>query len=104
MENKPGVVVYFDMLPMLEQLSDKNKGILFQSILEYGNTGRQPMLPPKLQLLWPLIQMRLDADGQRYQMVVNQRKYANYARWSRNRGEEPVSFDEWLCDIDYEEE
>ena len=32
MENKPGVVVYFDMLPMREQLSDKNKGILFQSI------------------------------------------------------------------------
>ena len=104
MENKPGVMIYFDMLPMLERLSDKNAGILFRGILQYGATGEEPELPDKLQLFWPLIQMRLNADDERYRMASNRGKYAAYTRWARKRGVEPLPYLEWACNMDMEAE
>lgn len=104
MEKKPGVMIYFDMAPMLDRLTDKNTGILFRAILEYGATGKEPELPNRLKLFWPLIQMRLDADDQRYHDLSNKRRYAAYSRWTQYHGQEPVSYNQWLCDMAYEGE
>jgi len=104
MENKPGVMIYFDMAPILDRLSDKNAGILFRAILEYGATGQEPELPDRLRLVWPMIQMRLMADDQRYQTIIYKRKYAAYSRWAKYHGQTPVSYDQWLCELAYEED
>lgn len=98
MAKKPGVMVYFDLLETLELLSDKNAGILFRAILHYGQNQTVPQLPGRLALLWPMIQMRLDLDNERYTLTSQRRKYAVYVRWSKEHGQTPLSFNSWMAD------
>ena len=95
-KTKPGVMVYFDMLPVIAQLSNADKGKLFQAILEYAQLGVVPELPAKLRPLWPMITSRMDHDDIRYQKTVANRKYAAYTRWERQDDRIPLPFDEWL--------
>lgn len=101
MQEKPGVMIYFDIRDTLSRLSDESAGILFRAIMEYGATRNEPELPEPLYLLWPLIQMRLDTDDQRYHQVSQKRKYAAYVRWTEHHGQAPLSFEDWLCTLDH---
>lgn len=98
-ESKPGVMVYFEMRPLLERLSNNDAGILFRAIMDYGATGCIPELPESLFIVWPLIQMRLDMDNERYLDVVNKRKYAAYTRWAQHHDQTPLSYEMWLCNM-----
>lgn len=100
MQDKPGVMIYFDIQETVNRLSDKNAGILFRAILEYGFTGCEPELPNALHLLWPMIRMRLDTDDQRYRQVTQKRKYAVYVRWAKVHGQEPLSYEDWVLTLD----
>ena len=100
MQEKPGVMIYFDMRETLNRLSDRNAGLLFRAILEYGATRKVPKLPDVLFPIWPLIQMRLDIDDERYFRVTQKRRYAVYVRWAKHHEQTPVSFDEWLTTLD----
>ena len=95
-KTKPGVMVYFDMLPVIAQLSNADKGKLFQAILEYAQLGVVPELPAKLRPLWPMITSRMDHDDIRYQRTVAKRKYAAYARWEREDSRIPLPFVSWM--------
>ena len=95
MKKKPGVMVYFELRRMLKLLTDEEKGKLFEAILEYGETGCIPELSPTLRVAWPLIQMRLDMDNSRYELMVIKRRYAAYSRWAKENGETIKSFEEW---------
>ena len=101
MKKKPGVMVYFELRGMLKLLSDSEKGKLFEAILEYGETGCVGELTDTLRVAWPLTQMRLDMDNTRYEFVTYKRNYAAYTRWSREHGEEPKDFDDWMNDHGY---
>lgn len=95
MSDKPGVMIYFDMRQTLSRLSDRQAGILFRAILEYGATKKVPELPDSLYLLWPLLQMRLDNDDQRYHSISQKRQYATYKRWNKD---DCKTFEQWLLD------
>lgn len=95
MKKKPGVMVYFELRRMLTLLSDAEKGQLFEAILEYGETGLVGELSDNLRIAWPLIQMRLDMDSSRYELMVIKRRYAAYSRWAKENGETIKSFEEW---------
>ena len=88
------------MQETVKRLSDRNAGILFRAILEYGATGKEPVLPESLYLLWPMVRMRLDTDDQRYRQVSQKRKYAIYVRWAKAHGQEPLAYDSWLSNLD----
>ena len=96
MKKKPGVMVYFELRGMLKLLSDAEKGKLFEAILEYGETGCVGELTDTLRVAWPLIQMRLDADTDRYTVMGMKRRYAAYVRWSKEHHEEPIAYSDWL--------
>lgn len=100
MERKPGVMIYFDLQGVLDRLSDRHAGILFRAILQYGETRKIPDLPDPLYLLWPMIQLRLDSDDQRYYRVSQKRKYAVYTRWTKHHGQTPLSYEDWLAQLD----
>ena len=95
MSRKPGVMIYFDLLPAIRNLSNSEKGILFEAILEYGNCRKQSTLTPKTQIIWPLIQQRLDYDEMQYTKAVTKRAYSAYIRWAKHNGEEPMDFTAW---------
>ena len=96
MKKKPGVMVYFDMRKMLKLLPDKEKGILFEAILDYGETGETGELTDTLRIIWPLIQRRLDVDSLQYGKKVVKKKYAAYVRWSNEQGENVMRYEQWL--------
>ena len=93
---KPGVMIYFELAGVLATLTDAQAGKLFRAILEYGRDKTIPDLPGRLQCIWPIIQMRLDTDDDRYHQTTARRQYAAYVRWAKKNGEEkPMTFDEW---------
>ena len=103
MNEKPGVMLYFDLLPLMDRLSNEDKGNLLHAILHYGKYGEMINLTDKVMLIWPLVQMRLDTDEKHYCDRVIRGKYAAHVRWSREKGEEPMPYDQWLSSKKYRE-
>lgn len=97
MSDRPGVVLYFDVLPALKYLEINQMGRLFQAILEYGENGKIPDFSddPILGLAWCFIGPRIDRDGESYGEKQDQRKYAVYCREAKKNGVAPLSFDNW---------
>lgn len=95
MGNKPGVMIYFEIVPVLQMLTLEEQGALFGAILEYGMDRKSPDLPEKLQVVWPLVQQRLDYDDMRYDRIVVRNNYAAYVRWAKEKGEPALEFEQW---------
>ena len=102
MKKKPGVMVYFDMRRMVKLLSDTEKGKLFEAILDYGETGSVGELTDTLNIIWPLIQNRLDSDSLQYDKKVVKRKYASYVRWTKEHNETTMLYNDWLDTMGYD--
>lgn len=102
MKEKPGVMIYFDVIPVFTYLSSEEKGILFEAILNYAKYGVIPELKENLVLIWPLIQQRLDFDESRYQATVLKRKYAAYSRWEKQNDRKPLPYSYWVENHGYE--
>lgn len=61
MANKPGVVVYLDLLPSLEEYTSEECGDLFLAILRYGASGELPTFEDRgLRVLWREIQAKIE--------------------------------------------
>ena len=101
MKKRPGVMIYFTMRQVLSRLSNEDKGILFESILQYADTRTVPELPDSLYVVWPLIQMNLLQDDLRYRHVVIKRKYAAYVRWAGTHFEQVKDFPQWAREKGY---
>lgn len=93
---KPGVMIYADLRYTITKLTDAQAGQLFRAILEYGLDGKKPQLDSDLDILWSIVQARLDADDDRYYDVVNKRSYAAYVRWAKEKNQHPLSYEKWL--------
>ena len=65
-KKRPGVMLYFDLRPCLKALSLEQKGLLFDSILSYGEIGVVPQFDDSmLTVAWNFIQPKIDADAVR---------------------------------------
>ena len=100
MAERPGIMLYFDLLPTVEELTDDEAGQLLRAMLNYGANGALPEFADRtMKVIWKGIQPRLDHDAQRYQKVVlPRRKYATYCREEKKAGRTPKKFDEWYDD------
>ena len=96
MSNKPGVMMYFELRPSLEKMSDELAGKLFRVMMEYGETQFEPEIPEGLELIWPLIRCGIDRDDKRYRDKSLRSAYNIYVRWEKEKGRIPLSFDEWI--------
>ena len=110
MNQKPGVMIYFEIMPTLKNLSKSDKATFFEAILEYGMYKTLPPLSAKLKAIWPLVQQRLDWDDEKYYQIVRKRAYSAYVRWAKYNDQPYVDFQTWkaqndegVCDKDYEE-
>ncbi len=95
--NPPGIMLYFEVLPALEWLSDAEKGQLFSAILEYGRNGVVPNFDGTLAALWALIAPRIDRDAEAYCSKVHKAKYATYCRNCKTNGTPKMSLEDWLA-------
>ena len=84
---RPGVIIYFDISPCLNRLSDPQNGKLFKAILEYGQFGVAPEFGDDLGLsiAWDFIRPMIDRDNERYKNTSKQRAEAANKRWEAYR-------------------
>lgn len=91
---RPGVILYFEISPCLEELSLPDKGRLLEGILRYGEFGVEPAFSGKLKVAWALIRPRLDRDRERYETVCLNRQQAAQNRWDRYHREQAALLEE----------
>ena len=82
-QKQPGVMLYFDLRPSLRRMTNEEKGILFESILDYAQNGVDPALTGTLGIAWDFIQPRLDRDAEAYREIVEVRRAAARKRWEK---------------------
>lgn len=73
---RPGVMVYFDLRPCLNRLSLREKGMLFDAILAYGQEQKLPEFRGALGVAWDFVQPDIDRDNKRYDQIVEKRREA----------------------------
>ena len=83
-KGRPGVMIYFDISPSLNRLSDCQNGKLFKSILEYGQFGVVPDFGDDLGLCiaWDFIKPAIDRDKEKYEERPRKNAEAANIRWS----------------------
>lgn len=98
--DRPGIMVYFDMMGPLGKLEDADKGRLFWAMLEYGKNGIVPVFDRlTLELAWEFVRPKIDEDYKAYIRSVQRRQFATACRERKRRGEPDITFDEWLKTI-----
>ena len=85
MMKKPGIMLYFELMPCLQRLDDAQKGRLLWGMLAYGRDGEEPDFDSDeaLAMAWPFVRLRLDQDEERYLKKVEQRHQAAVSRWQK---------------------
>lgn len=92
---RPGMMIYFDIVPALELLTCEERGELFTAMLRYGMYGEVPSFTGATALAWAFMQPRLDADADRYDNAILQKRYAVYCRECKKAGNKPLNYTEW---------
>jgi len=78
-ENKKSFILYSDLIKSIEHLTNEEKGILFNHLLEYVN-DRNPVLTDRLILTaWKPIELQLKRDLVKFEQVKVKRSEAGKA-------------------------
>lgn len=75
-KKKPGVMLYFDIRPCLNRLTDAEQAQLFRGILDYGESGIDPGFENRLGLVWDFVKPMIDRDADRYKEIQEKRAMA----------------------------
>ena len=80
-KEKPGVMLYWKTFDALEKLVDGEAKKMLRAIRQYAQHGEFPdfSADPVLDMAWTLLRPELDADAQRYEKVIEQRRAAGLA-------------------------
>ena len=97
---RPGIMLYFDILGPIRLLPDSDKGRLLVAMLEYGQSGLVPEFDGALALAWEFVKPKIDKDSEEYNKTVLKRQYATFCRDRKKKGEQEITFEEWLMTID----
>lgn len=98
MTDQQGIVVYFDLLDILQDYTEAEAGQLLIAMLEYSANGALPDFQDRaMKTLWKNIRQKLDRDMLKYSATVEARQYATFCReWrKKNVNTDPPSFEEW---------
>ena len=81
MSKQPGVMLYFDLRPGLGHLSDREKGMLLEGMLDYAQHGVLPQWEGALALVWDFIRPGIDRDRERYERICRRNRDNARRRW-----------------------
>lgn len=93
---KPGVMIYFDIIPAIQMLSNDECGELFKTILQYSSFGECAEPSNRVKLAWAFMKPLIDRDNQKYIDVSIQNKYKVYKRECKRRNVAPLDLEEWI--------
>ena len=94
---RPGIMVYFDLRPQLEEYSEEEVGKLFLAMLDFGANGSVPSFDDRgMRIIWREVQRKIERDNESYQKRVMDGAYGAYKRDEEKRGRKPLSKDAWI--------
>lgn len=75
---KPGIVIYWDIFDMLERTKGDQTKRLLKAIRNFGQYGEIPNFEDDdgLNFVWPTIEQKIIADGERYEEIKQKRAEA----------------------------
>lgn len=74
-------LIYKHLEPVIQQLSDKDAGVLFKAIFEYERTQKVPNLKSETNIVFTMVKMYLDNARDKYE----QRCQINRSNAQRNK-------------------
>ena len=81
---RPGVMIYHEILVPMQHLEDEQKGKLFNAILEFSALGTEPEFESsELAIAWGFIRPKLEHDFNKYVEKVERNRRAAKKRWER---------------------
>ena len=95
MKERPGFMLYFDMVDALSAMADSDAGQLFKALMAYARYGEVQELTGMAAFAFELVRGRIDRDGETYREKCRKSAYAAYSGAARRRGEIPVEYEEW---------
>ena len=101
-KERPGIVMYFDLLKTLPKLSEAARGRFLMACLEYGKERVEPVFDNfpaedriRLETLWEQTAPRIDKDAEGWRDGIIQKSYAGYSSACDRRDETPMSYEEY---------
>lgn len=93
---RPGVMLYFDVLPALDALPKAAAGELLTKALHYAQDGLDPVFDdPALVFAWSFLKTSIDRDGVAYDTKRARGDWLVYCRSCKRDGEAPLDFETW---------
>lgn len=95
MTERPGFMLYFELVPALASMDDGAAGALFKALMAYAQYGEVRELSGIAEFAFLVARPRIDRDNEVYQEKCRKNAYNAYAGACRRRGELPVEYEEW---------
>lgn len=93
---RPGVMLYFSILPALDSLPTASAGTLLLAAMHYAQDGQEPVFKDAtLSFAWALLKPSIDRDGEVYDEKRLRGEWMTYCRQCKRDGNEAVDFETW---------
>lgn len=93
---RPGVMLYFSILPALDSLPPASAGTLLLAAMHYAQDGREPVFEDgTLAFAWSFLKPSIDRDGEVYDEKRLRGEWLTYCRQCKRDDTEPMDFETW---------
>ena len=94
---RPGTMLYFDVLEILQPFTDFEIGQMIIALLEYAKTGeRRKFTDRGMEAVMIALYHKADLDGEAWAATVLQNRYANECKLYKAQNGEKPTYLEWL--------
>lgn len=97
MNERPGFMLYFELMDALNTLEDAEAGKLFKALMAYAQWGEVRELTGVADFAFRIARPRIDKDAERYAERCQKNAYSVYVREARRQQVEPLEYEEWRC-------
>lgn len=98
---RPGLLLYFDVLPALDKLPRDAVGELLLGALRYAQDGVEPTFEDSsLEFAWAFLRPSIDRDGATYEEKRLRGDWLTYCRQRKKDGVDALDFETWRERVD----
>ena len=95
MKQRPGFMLYFELVGALGSMEDAEAGRLLKALMAYAQYGEVQELTGLAAFAFEVVRPRIDRDNEAYQEKCRKSAYAAYVRDVQRQGESPLEYEDW---------